>query len=91
MICPWTHTHTHAHTLTLLSHGEKMKKKKKLELRCEIKGDLLHLSVINHHVITRVHRSLSLSPLSASSLRLSHSHSFRRSLIFASLCLISFI
>ncbi len=57
-----THTYTCTHTDLAQSWG-KNEEKKKLELRCEIKGDLLHLSVINHHVITRVHRSLSLSSL----------------------------
>lgn len=78
-----THIHTCTHTDLAQSWGKKWRKKKKLELRCEIKGDLLHLSVINHHVITRVHRSLSLSPLSASSLRLSSFSTFIPSVVLS--------
>lgn len=88
-VCKWSAPgHIHMHTHWPCSVMGKKWREKKLELRCEIKGDLLHLSVINHHVITRVYRSLSLS---ASSLCLSYPRSFCHSLIFASLCLISFI
>lgn len=69
-------TYTCTHTDLAQSWG-KNEEEKKLELRCEIKGDLLHLSVINHHVITRVYRSLSLCFLSMSllpSFLLSFSH-----------------